>query len=91
MMSRKHRFYSFKLLLKDLLLQHWLYPDKKIGKQLKGKPIFISNMEMHKNTGLPWEFFFKVKFYPPNPTQLSEDFTRHLLYLQLRKDVYSER
>uniref|UniRef100_A0A915MF29 FERM domain-containing protein n=1 Tax=Meloidogyne javanica TaxID=6303 RepID=A0A915MF29_MELJA len=41
--------------------------------------------------GVQLEFFFKVKFYPPNPTQLLEDFSRHLLYLQLRKDVYSER
>ncbi|KAF7638788.1 hypothetical protein Mgra_00001869 [Meloidogyne graminicola] len=56
--------------------QHWLYPKKKIYKQLKGVQL---------------EFFFKVKFYPPQPTQLVEDFTRHLLYLQLRKDVYSER
>ncbi|CAK5059843.1 unnamed protein product [Meloidogyne enterolobii] len=60
----------------DQKLQHWLYPDKKIKKQLKGVQL---------------EFFFKVKFYPPNPTQLLEDFSRHLLYLQLRKDVYSER
>lgn len=60
----------------DQKLQHWLYPDKKIKKQLKGVQL---------------EFFFKVKFYPPPPTQLVEDFSRHLLYLQLRKDVYSER
>ncbi|KAL3112220.1 hypothetical protein niasHT_016993 [Heterodera trifolii] len=57
-------------------LQHWLYPDKRIKKQLKG---------------LPLKFWFQVKFYPPQPTQLTEDLTRFLLYLQLRRDVHTER
>ncbi|KAL3074994.1 hypothetical protein niasHS_014439 [Heterodera schachtii] len=57
-------------------LQHWLYPDKRIKKQLKC---------------LPLKFWFQVKFYPPQPTQLTEDLTRFLLYLQLRRDVHTER
>lgn len=27
-------------------------------------------------TGVPWNFSFNVKFYPPDPAQLSEDITR---------------
>uniref|UniRef100_A0A3P8WGJ6 FERM domain-containing protein n=1 Tax=Cynoglossus semilaevis TaxID=244447 RepID=A0A3P8WGJ6_CYNSE len=38
---------------------------------------------------LPCNFFFNVKFYPPNPAQLSEDITRYLLCLQLRQDIVS--
>uniref|UniRef100_A0A183CL21 Moesin/ezrin/radixin homolog 1 n=1 Tax=Globodera pallida TaxID=36090 RepID=A0A183CL21_GLOPA len=60
----------------DQKLQHWLYPEKRIKKQLKG---------------LPLEFWFQVKFYPPQPAQLTEDLTRYLLYLQLRRDVHTER
>uniref|UniRef100_A0A8C2HNB5 Erythrocyte membrane protein band 4.1-like 3b n=1 Tax=Cyprinus carpio TaxID=7962 RepID=A0A8C2HNB5_CYPCA len=39
----------------------------------------------------PWNFAFSVKFYPPDPTQLSEDITRYYLCLQLRDDVVSGR
>lgn len=28
--------------------------------------------------GVPWNFSFNVKFYPPDPAQLSEDLTRCL-------------
>ncbi|XP_034021546.1 band 4.1-like protein 3 [Thalassophryne amazonica] len=42
-------------------------------------------------SGVPWNFSFNVKFYPPNPTQLSEDITRYLLCLQLRQDIVSGR
>ncbi|XP_065118305.1 band 4.1-like protein 3b isoform X3 [Paramisgurnus dabryanus] len=34
---------------------------------------------------------FGVKFYPPDPAQLSEDITRYFLCLQLRDDVLSGR
>uniref|UniRef100_A0A3Q3Q1Y5 Protein 4.1 n=1 Tax=Monopterus albus TaxID=43700 RepID=A0A3Q3Q1Y5_MONAL len=36
-----------------------------------------------------WSFFlcFLVKFYPPDPAQLTEDLTRYFLCLQLRKDI----
>uniref|UniRef100_A0A3Q3G5Z9 FERM domain-containing protein n=1 Tax=Labrus bergylta TaxID=56723 RepID=A0A3Q3G5Z9_9LABR len=40
---------------------------------------------------VPWNFSFNVKFYPPNPTQLSEDITRYFLCLQLRQDIVSGR
>ncbi|CAJ0945651.1 unnamed protein product [Ranitomeya imitator] len=39
----------------------------------------------------PWQFVFNVKFYPPDPSQLTEDITRYYLCLQLRQDVASGR
>nr|XP_016854285.1 PREDICTED: protein 4.1 isoform X11 [Anolis carolinensis] len=41
--------------------------------------------------GGPWDFTFNVKFYPPDPAQLTEDITRYYLCLQLRKDIISGR
>ncbi|KAM4797284.1 protein 4.1 isoform 2-T2 [Rhinophrynus dorsalis] len=41
--------------------------------------------------GGPWDFTFNVKFYPPDPAQLTEDITRYYLCLQLRKDIMSGR
>ncbi|XP_076021416.1 band 4.1-like protein 2 isoform X5 [Genypterus blacodes] len=38
-----------------------------------------------------WQFAFSVKFYPPDPSILTEDITRYLLCLQLREDVASGR
>uniref|UniRef100_A0AAZ3Q4G6 Protein 4.1 n=1 Tax=Oncorhynchus tshawytscha TaxID=74940 RepID=A0AAZ3Q4G6_ONCTS len=37
--------------------------------------------------GTNYDFTFNVKFYPPDPAQLSEDITRYYLCLQLRKDI----
>uniref|UniRef100_A0A8C0R6X6 Protein 4.1 n=1 Tax=Canis lupus dingo TaxID=286419 RepID=A0A8C0R6X6_CANLU len=42
-------------------------------------------------TGVPWNFTFNVKFYPPDPAQLTEDITRYYLCLQLRQDIVSGR
>uniref|UniRef100_A0A3B4YN12 FERM domain-containing protein n=1 Tax=Seriola lalandi dorsalis TaxID=1841481 RepID=A0A3B4YN12_SERLL len=42
-------------------------------------------------TAGPWNFAFNVKFYPPDPSQLTEDITRYYLCLQLRDDVVSGR
>uniref|UniRef100_A0A3B3ZTF8 FERM domain-containing protein n=1 Tax=Periophthalmus magnuspinnatus TaxID=409849 RepID=A0A3B3ZTF8_9GOBI len=39
----------------------------------------------------PWLFAFAVKFYPPDPSQLTEDITRYYLCLQLRDDMLSGR
>ncbi|XP_075459921.1 protein 4.1 isoform X18 [Ascaphus truei] len=52
----------------------WLDPVKDIRKQVHGAP---------------WEFTFNVKFYPPDPAQLTEDITRYFLCLQLRQDILS--
>uniref|UniRef100_A0A8I5YMA5 Erythrocyte membrane protein band 4.1 like 3 n=1 Tax=Pongo abelii TaxID=9601 RepID=A0A8I5YMA5_PONAB len=41
--------------------------------------------------GGAWHFSFNVKFYPPDPAQLSEDITRYYLCLQLRDDIVSGR
>uniref|UniRef100_A0A3Q2QMT3 Protein 4.1 n=1 Tax=Fundulus heteroclitus TaxID=8078 RepID=A0A3Q2QMT3_FUNHE len=50
----------------------WMEPTKEIRKQVSG--------------GV-YEFTFNVKFYPPDPAQLTEDLTRYFLCLQLRKDI----
>uniref|UniRef100_A0A672FDU1 Erythrocyte membrane protein band 4.1 like 1 n=1 Tax=Salarias fasciatus TaxID=181472 RepID=A0A672FDU1_SALFA len=39
----------------------------------------------------PWHLAFSVKFYPPDPSQLTEDITRYYLCLQLRDDMLSGR
>ncbi|XP_057684634.1 protein 4.1 isoform X7 [Corythoichthys intestinalis] len=41
--------------------------------------------------GANYDFTFNVKFYPPDPAQLSEDITRYYLCLQLRKDILQGR
>uniref|UniRef100_A0A8C1XDQ9 Protein 4.1 n=1 Tax=Cyprinus carpio TaxID=7962 RepID=A0A8C1XDQ9_CYPCA len=38
-------------------------------------------------SGPETEFFFNIKFYPPDPSILAEDITRYFLCLQLRKDI----
>ncbi|TNN78450.1 Protein 4.1 [Liparis tanakae] len=50
----------------------WLESTKEIRKQVPGAV---------------YEFTFSVKFYPPDPAQLTEDLTRYFLCLQLRKDI----
>ncbi|KAM4047018.1 protein 4.1 isoform 9-T9 [Anomaloglossus baeobatrachus] len=54
----------------------WIDPLKDIRKQVHGAP---------------WDFTFNVKFYPPDPAQLTEDITRYYLCLQLRKDILAGR
>ncbi|XP_060275626.1 band 4.1-like protein 2 isoform X15 [Ovis aries] len=56
--------------------KNWLDPAKEIKRQLRS---------------LPWLFSFNVKFYPPDPSQLTEDITRYFLCLQLRQDIASGR
>ncbi|XP_062042742.1 band 4.1-like protein 2 isoform X4 [Lepus europaeus] len=56
--------------------KNWLDPAKEIKRQLRT---------------LPWLFTFNVKFYPPDPSQLTEDITRYFLCLQLRQDIASGR
>ncbi|XP_077471113.1 band 4.1-like protein 3b isoform X10 [Stigmatopora argus] len=61
--------------------KNWLDPTKDLKKQIRS---FIPS-------GGPWNFAFNVKFYPPDPAQLTEDITRYYLCLQLRDDVVSGR
>ncbi|XP_038853557.1 band 4.1-like protein 3a isoform X3 [Salvelinus namaycush] len=61
--------------------KNWLDPSKEMKKQIRGA----------WNMGVAWNFSFNVKFYPPDPAQLSEDITRYYLCLQLRDDVVSGR
>ncbi|XP_018409132.1 PREDICTED: band 4.1-like protein 3 isoform X2 [Nanorana parkeri] len=56
--------------------KNWLDPAKEIKKQTRT---------------VSWQFSFNVKFYPPDPSQLSEDITRYYLCLQLRDDIISGR
>nr|XP_045014968.1 band 4.1-like protein 2 isoform X9 [Jaculus jaculus] len=60
----------------DVSRQNWLDPAKDIKRQMRN---------------LPWLFTFNVKFYPPDPSQLTEDITRYFLCLQLRQDIASGR
>ncbi|XP_075170636.1 band 4.1-like protein 3 isoform X24 [Anomaloglossus baeobatrachus] len=67
----------FGLVYRDLENQkNWLDPAKEIKKQTRNGS---------------WHFSFNVKFYPPDPSQLSEDITRYYLCLQLRDDIVSGR
>ncbi|XP_053917246.1 band 4.1-like protein 2 isoform X4 [Cuculus canorus] len=56
--------------------KNWLDSSKEIKRQIRR---------------LPWLFTFNVKFYPPDPSQLTEDITRYFLCLQLRQDIVSGR
>ncbi|XP_056422514.1 band 4.1-like protein 2 isoform X3 [Hyla sarda] len=56
--------------------KNWLDPAKEIKRQIRS---------------LPSQFVFNVKFYPPDPSQLTEDITRYFLCLQLRQDIASGR
>ncbi|XP_051500781.1 band 4.1-like protein 2 isoform X9 [Myxocyprinus asiaticus] len=67
----------FALSFKDNADQRcWLDPTKEIKRQIRNSQ---------------WQFAFSVKFYPPDPSQLTEDITRFLLCLQLRQDIASGR
>ncbi|XP_061879300.1 band 4.1-like protein 3 isoform X10 [Entelurus aequoreus] len=67
----------FGITYRDLENQkNWLDPSKDLKRQIRT---------------LPWNFAFNVKFYPPDPSQLTEDITRYYLCLQLRDDVVSGR
>nr|XP_033811268.1 protein 4.1 isoform X29 [Geotrypetes seraphini] len=54
----------------------WLDSTKEIKKQVHGGSL---------------NFTFNVKFYPPDPSQLTEDITRYYLCLQLRQDIINGR
>ncbi|XP_061846664.1 band 4.1-like protein 2 isoform X9 [Colius striatus] len=56
--------------------KNWLDSSKEIKRQIRS---------------LPWIFTFNVKFYPPDPSQMTEDITRYFLCLQLRQDIVSGR
>ncbi|XP_072355286.1 band 4.1-like protein 2 isoform X15 [Scyliorhinus torazame] len=56
--------------------KNWLDPSKELKKQIRS---------------CPWQFSFNVKFYPPDPSQLTEDITRYYLCLQLRQDIVCGR
>nr|KAF6443658.1 erythrocyte membrane protein band 4.1 [Molossus molossus] len=60
----------------DETTKTWLDSAKEIKKQVRG---------------IPWNFTFNVKFYPPDPAQLTEDITRYYLCLQLRQDIVAGR
>uniref|UniRef100_A0A8C0GVL7 Protein 4.1 n=1 Tax=Chelonoidis abingdonii TaxID=106734 RepID=A0A8C0GVL7_CHEAB len=78
---RRHRNMYCKVSLLDdtvyeCALDTWLDSAKEIKKQVHGGP---------------WNFTFNVKFYPPDPAQLTEDITRYYLCLQLRHDIVTGR
>ncbi|XP_045901680.1 uncharacterized protein LOC123968783 isoform X1 [Micropterus dolomieu] len=69
------------LLEKDYFgLAHWETPTNKTWLE--------ATKEIRKQvSGAVYEFTFNVKFYPPDPAQLTEDLTRYFLCVQLRKDI----
>uniref|UniRef100_A0A8C3WSI8 Protein 4.1 n=1 Tax=Catagonus wagneri TaxID=51154 RepID=A0A8C3WSI8_9CETA len=78
---RRHRNMHCKVSLLDdtvfeCVVETWLDSAKEIKKQVRG---------------VPWNFTFNVKFYPPDPAQLTEDITRYYLCLQLRQDIVTGR
>ncbi|XP_006894982.1 PREDICTED: protein 4.1 isoform X3 [Elephantulus edwardii] len=78
---RRHRNMHCKVSLLDdtvyeCVVETWLDSAKEIKKQIRG---------------VPWNFTFNVKFYPPDPAQLTEDITRYYLCLQLRQDIVAGR
>uniref|UniRef100_A0A286X8A4 Protein 4.1 n=1 Tax=Cavia porcellus TaxID=10141 RepID=A0A286X8A4_CAVPO len=78
---RRHRNMHCKVSLLDdtvyeCVVETWLDSAKEIKKQVRG---------------IPWNFTFNVKFYPPDPAQLTEDITRYYLCLQLRQDIIAGR
>ncbi|CAH4027088.1 unnamed protein product [Pieris brassicae] len=44
-----------------------------------------SSKSVKKQVGVNAQFWLSVRFYPPEPCRLAEEFTRYLLCLQLRK------
>uniref|UniRef100_UPI00358FA527 protein 4.1-like isoform X2 n=1 Tax=Myxine glutinosa TaxID=7769 RepID=UPI00358FA527 len=56
--------------------KNWLDPTKEIKKQIRN---------------VSWQLSFSAKFYPPDPSQLTEDITRYYLCLQLRDDIMKGR
>lgn len=57
--------------------RHWLDPTKEIKKQIKGS--------------LPFMCYLAAKFYSYEPTNLREELTRYLFFLQLKQDILTER
>ncbi|XP_046328010.1 tyrosine-protein phosphatase non-receptor type 4-like isoform X14 [Haliotis rufescens] len=55
----------------------WLDPLKTIKKQCR--------------VGPPFEFFFRVKFYVSDPSKLAEEYTRYHFFLQVKRDILSEK
>ncbi|CAL1288011.1 unnamed protein product [Larinioides sclopetarius] len=75
-------FYHIDLVEKDYFglhyndefnVQHWLDPTKEIKKQVKGTLPFICHLG--------------AKFYSYEPTNLREELTRYLFFLQLKQDI----
>jgi len=55
---------------------NWIDNLKTIGKQMGNGP---------------YHLVFRVKFYPPNPSEVRENITRYQIVLQLRDDLLKER
>eukprot|EP00794_Sanderia_malayensis_P010010 gene10010-11033_t len=58
--------------------RHWLELNRDLFRQLK-------------HTKQPYMFFFRVRFYPTDPSKLQEEITRYQLFLQLKRDILHGR
>ncbi|XP_045565423.1 protein 4.1 isoform X8 [Salmo salar] len=72
-------------------MKTWMDFTKEIRRQVQGAKLDKICADAQSCTGNNYDFTFNVKFYPPDPAQLSEDITRYYLCLQLRKDILGGR
>ncbi|XP_064876249.1 protein 4.1-like isoform X6 [Oncorhynchus nerka] len=72
-------------------MKTWMDFTKEIRRQVQGAKLDKICADAQSCTGINYDFTFNVKFYPPDPAQLSEDITRYYLCLQLRKDILGGR
>ncbi|XP_045550992.1 protein 4.1 isoform X9 [Salmo salar] len=72
-------------------MKTWMDFTKEIRRQVQGAKLDKICADAQSCTGTNYDFTFNVKFYPPDPAQLSEDITRYYLCLQLRKDILGGR
>ncbi|KAF0291006.1 Band 4.1-like protein 4 [Amphibalanus amphitrite] len=56
---------------------HWLNPNKKVHRQLKGTS--------------PFTLYFCVKYYATDPCKLRDEITRYQFFLQVKKDIVDGR
>jgi len=68
------RYFGLRFLGINCSVQHWVEPDKSLSHQLK-----CFSGEIH--------FYFEVKYFVENPSQLAENQTRWLFFLQCWSNV----
>ena len=70
-------YFCYVCFFSSYLFQHWLDPDKRVSRQIRG----IS----------PITLYLGVKFYAADPCRLVEEITRYQFFLQVKLDVLQGR